>query len=143
MKVDLRCTNGYVHWEHPNGGVRISFKAPMDYIGEDFTVCLLSDHGGVNIFSEDKKGLKLIRSHEINNPKKSVCVKSDNGTAIVYLEASSKNTNEVRIDYHMDIFKSGSKQRKGKICGYFFFFCLAYARILSTAVVRRGTLGAH
>ena len=92
----------------PNGGLQVKFRTPVDFLGTEFTVRLISKKNTAIFYEETtNNGLKFLRSFENYDPKSAVILTSHNGEAGLYLAIHPKGkVNEkndiLRIDYELE-----------------------------------------
>ncbi len=71
----------------------------MDAIGLEFTVQILSLFPFVNIYEESQNGLISLRSSGSHKPRSPMKIRSNNGTAILYLDFSHPNIEQAKLHY--------------------------------------------
>jgi len=122
IPVELRCMKGFLEWKVPNGGLQVKFKAPVELLGAEFTVRLISKKSKAIFYEETaNNGLKILKSSEQHDPKSAISITSSNGDAGLYIAVHSEEdeaakASELRIDYELEKSQEFSAMSECRMC---------------------------
>ena len=108
IPVQLRCMKGYLEWKKPNGGLQVKFRTPVELLGAEFVVNLISKKNTAIFYEETSdNGLKILRSSKQYDPKSAITLTSRNGEAGLYLAIHPDGSQNIekdalRIDYELE-----------------------------------------
>ncbi|XP_065065844.1 meteorin-like protein [Rhopilema esculentum] len=121
IPVDLRCSKGFLEWRQPKGGLQVKFKTPVDLLGSDFSVRLISKKDLAVFYEEVDNGLKILRGFEEYDPKSAINIGSKDGEAGLYVvarttEGTDSSDNVLRIDYELERKEQKSPAQDCRMC---------------------------